>query len=132
MHPRTEELIAHLAAGRDALRLAVDAVPVPLRHRRPSPDRWSVADVVHHLSIVEGQIARLLAARIDAARAALLDVIRGADGLALGEVMFPHPAAGPLNGYAWIVFVGLHEARHAAQVREIRDAIETSVDRLIG
>ena len=31
----------------------------------------------------------------------------------------PHPAGHELNGYQWIGFIGIHEARHAAQIDEI-------------
>jgi hypothetical protein len=41
------------------------------------------------------------------------------DGLALGTLTHPHPFAGPFNLYQWIAFVGVHEGRHAAQIREI-------------
>jgi hypothetical protein len=51
-------------------------------------------------------------------RRALRATIRGADGLALSELVLPHPRLGPLNVYQWLVFVGAHEGRHTAQVRE--------------
>jgi hypothetical protein len=34
----------------------------------------------------------------------------------LTEVTFPHPFAGPLNLYQWLVFIGLHEQRHINQI----------------
>jgi hypothetical protein len=40
------------------------------------------------------------------------------DGLALSTITHPHPLFGPLTLYDWIAFVGAHEARHAAQIRE--------------
>jgi hypothetical protein len=40
------------------------------------------------------------------------------DGLALGQVVAPHPRLGPLNVYQWCFFIGGHEARHADQIRE--------------
>ena len=50
-------------------------------------------------------------------------ILRGAvdraDGLAIGEVTAPHPFLGSLNLYQWLIFLGAHEARHAAQIREI-------------
>jgi DinB superfamily len=52
-------------------------------------------------------------------REALLAAIRSGDGLALGELTFPHPLLGSLDLYQWILFVGQHEARHAAQIAEI-------------
>jgi len=52
-------------------------------------------------------------------REALLAAIRSGDGLALGELTFPHPLLGSLDMYQWILFVGQHEARHAAQIAEL-------------
>ena len=54
----------------------------------------------------------------DAAHANLRSAVVSADGLALGEIVHPHPVFGPLNLYHWIAFVGGHEARHAEQIRE--------------
>lgn len=62
-------------------------------------------------------------AALDEARAALCRTVRECDGLALGEVIHPHPVLGPINLYQWIAFVGGHEARHAAQVIELRDTL---------
>jgi hypothetical protein len=45
--------------------------------------------------------------------------VAAGDGLALEKVTQPHPAFGPLSLYEWIGFVGAHEARHAAQMREM-------------
>jgi hypothetical protein len=42
-----------LAADRATLRAAVERVPPELRDRRPSAGRWSVAELLEHLAIVE-------------------------------------------------------------------------------
>lgn len=55
---------------------------------------------------------------LDAAHAALRETVVSADGIALGEIMHPHPVFGPLSLYHWVAFVGAHEARHAEQIRE--------------
>jgi AcrR family transcriptional regulator len=52
-------------------------------------------------------------------RETLLEAIRSGDGLALDELKFPHPLLGSLDMYQWILFVGQHEGRHAAQIAEI-------------
>jgi hypothetical protein len=52
-------------------------------------------------------------------REALLAAIRSGDGLALGGLTFSHPLLGSLDLYQWILFVGQHEARHAAQIAEL-------------
>ena len=58
-------------------------------------------------------------AALSRSRKALLAAIRSGDGLALGELTFAHPLLGSLHLYQWILFVGQHEARHAAQIAEI-------------
>jgi len=55
---------------------------------------------------------------LDAAHGNLRAAIVSGDGMALGEIVHPHPVWGPLNLYHWIAFVGGHEARHAEQIRE--------------
>jgi hypothetical protein len=52
-------------------------------------------------------------------RQALLSTLGLADGLALGQITFPHPVFGVLSLYQWVLFVGQHEARHAVQIQEI-------------
>lgn len=180
MQPRTQEVLAHLDGYRAALEQAVAAVPEPLRERRPAPDRWSVAEILEHIGLVEGRIGRLLSEQLAAARAAglgaerethpvlptvpvdrLLDrsqpivaregtlpearlgagaawttlaecrravreMLLAADGLALSEVVIPHPRLGPLNVYQWMVFLGAHEGRHTAQIREAAAALQES------
>lgn len=56
-------------------------------------------------------------------REALLAAIRSGDGLALGKLTFPHPVLGSFDLYQWILFVGQHELRHAAQIAEIGRAL---------
>jgi hypothetical protein len=65
--------------------------------------------------------ARYGAARaaLDAAHECAVQAFAAGDGLALGEVEMPHPALGTLNLYQWGVATAGHEARHAAQIREI-------------
>lgn len=173
MHPRLEELFGHLAHHRAELCAALDAVPPDARERRPAPERWSVAEVLEHLVIIETRVTQRLTAVLDAARAEglgpdpdtapimptvdmvlLLDrtrritapvplhprgnlsaaaawpaleasrerflaVMRAGDGLALGTIVMTHPVLGELTLYQWIGTVAGHEARHAAQIREI-------------
>lgn len=55
---------ASLNADRGTLRTAVEQVPPALRSRKPSPDRWSVAEVLEHLSIIERRVVTMLAAAV--------------------------------------------------------------------
>ena len=64
MHPHTDELLRHLDANRVVLRAAVDVVPVAARETRPTPDRWSVAEILEHLVRVEEQLTRFLGAKL--------------------------------------------------------------------
>jgi transposase len=73
MHPRIEELLAYLTSAAVHLKDAVDAVPREMRDVKPGPDRWSVAEVLEHLSLVEAGIAKLIAKRGADARAAGLE-----------------------------------------------------------
>jgi hypothetical protein len=56
---------------------------------------------------------------LDETRAKLKDAVVAADGLALGQIKYPHLVFGDLTLYEWIAFVGAHEARHADQIREV-------------
>jgi uncharacterized damage-inducible protein DinB len=56
---------------------------------------------------------------LEETRAALRHLLVDHDGLDLTPVRAPHPALGEIDGYAWFAFVGSHEARHTAQIREI-------------
>jgi uncharacterized damage-inducible protein DinB len=68
-NPRLQELFAYLSVKRNALREAVDTVPEPQRSHPPEPGRWSVADVLEHLALVEGRFTTILANRLAEARA---------------------------------------------------------------
>jgi hypothetical protein len=56
MHPRIEEVVNYLDTERTALRAAVESVPPELRNQQPGADRWSVAQVLQHLLIIEKRI----------------------------------------------------------------------------
>jgi hypothetical protein len=63
-------MLRHLDDNRAVLRAAVDGVPQNLRETRPAPDRWSVAEVLEHLTRVEDGLTRLLTKRLAEAHAA--------------------------------------------------------------
>ena len=68
-HPRLQELFAYLSVRRNALREAVDAVPEAQRNQQPEPDRWSVAEVLEHLALVEARFKTFISDRLSEARA---------------------------------------------------------------
>jgi hypothetical protein len=49
-------------------------MPIDARERRPGPDRWSPAEIVDHLAIVEERLHALIGREIDAARSRGLGV----------------------------------------------------------
>lgn len=69
-HPRLQDVAAFLDERRADLRAAVDEVPAALRDRRPAPDRWSTAEVLEHLAVLEQAVSRKLAPAFEEARAA--------------------------------------------------------------
>jgi hypothetical protein len=69
MHPRLTELLAYLDAQRARVRGAANRLPRDRWGIRPSPDKWSVADVYWHLQRVERGVAKLIAKRATEARA---------------------------------------------------------------
>lgn len=92
MHPRLEELMKYAETQRAGLLAAVAAVPESLRERRPGPDAWSIAEVLEHLQIVEGGVARLISRKLERACAAGLgpetetgSLLRSLDRFALLE-----------------------------------------------
>jgi uncharacterized damage-inducible protein DinB len=69
MHPRIREVIDYLDGRRMELQRAVDEVPVALRSRPPAPERWSVAEVLEHVALVEERIVELFTHQLADARA---------------------------------------------------------------
>jgi hypothetical protein len=70
MHPRTEEVLAYLDTQHAALDEAVAAVPAEMRGQRPAPDRWSIAEILDHVAIVNGRANDFLEAQVASAREA--------------------------------------------------------------
>ena len=54
------EIFDHIDGERQRLLRAVEGLSEEEQHFRPAPDRWSVAQLCEHLSIVEGNVAGLL------------------------------------------------------------------------
>ena len=70
MHTRTQEILDCLDAELASLRAAVDAIPEERRSERPSPDRWSVAEVLEHLAVVERAMLKVCSRQFAKAREA--------------------------------------------------------------
>lgn len=69
MHPRTTEVLSYFEAQHAVLQQAIAAIPPAYHAKRPAPDRWSIAEVLAHVAIVEHFIVQLLRAKLEAARA---------------------------------------------------------------
>jgi uncharacterized damage-inducible protein DinB len=78
MHPHVTEVLAGLDQSRAVVRAAVDSVPEALRQVRPAPGRWSVADVLEHLALVDRGFADRIAEGLAEARRAGLGPEHGA------------------------------------------------------
>ena len=70
MHPRIREVLTVLDDTRDSLTKVIASIPSEKHNVRPSDDRWSVAEVVEHLGLVETRIVKLISEKLDAARQA--------------------------------------------------------------
>ncbi|MBL8961963.1 MAG: DinB family protein [Gemmatimonadetes bacterium] len=57
--------------------------------------------------------------KLEFSRSGLRKFAAEADGMALSQVKFPHPAIGEIDLYQWVLFIGQHERRHIAQIRRI-------------
>jgi len=69
MHPRISELLAYVDQQTAVLKEAYESVPPDKRNVRANPDRWSPAEIVHHLALVERRLAQRIASLIEQARA---------------------------------------------------------------
>lgn len=68
MHPRITELLSFVERETEALRATYEAMPAEHRGVRTDPARWSAAEVIQHLAIVERAVTRRLAALVEQAR----------------------------------------------------------------
>jgi hypothetical protein len=69
MHPRIAELLAYVDQQTALLKAAYESVPPDQRNVRSNPDRWSPAEIVHHVALVERRLAQRLAQLVEQARA---------------------------------------------------------------
>lgn len=56
-------------------------------------------------------------------RATLLEKAEALGRYDLRGVTHPHPRFGPLDLYQWLLVTAMHERRHTAQIREIRETL---------
>lgn len=77
-------------------------------------------DVVRPVTDVRAADAE---AGLRASRVALDQVMREANGLALGDVKARHMVFGEIDFYQWLLFVAAHERRHLGQLIRLRNAL---------
>ena len=127
MHTHLTEVLSRLDEARAALRGAVDAIPAPLQQQRPAPDRWSAAEVIEHLVLVERIFGGRIVKALDTARSglapeaqprtALPDAIEQRMGDRVNKRQAPEPAqpTGTVDVAAgWAALESNHAALRAA------------------
>lgn len=134
MHPHLAEVLGRLDAARGAVSAAVAGVPEGLRRTQPAPGRWSVAEVLEHLALVDRSFAQRMADAIAEARVAGLGPEdRPRDPLPpaierrmadRGEAREAREALRPAGG--------LDAAAAAAELDAARDAVRQAVSRADG
>src|SRR5688572_3180894 len=68
MHPHLASVLAALDDSRQLLEQAVGDVDPAKRAIRPAPERWSLCEVLEHLSLAEASFTGWIASGIDRAR----------------------------------------------------------------
>jgi hypothetical protein len=68
MNPRISELVDYIERERAGLGAAIGGIPASLYDRKPADDAWCIADVVHHLVVIDRRVVGLLGQAIDKAR----------------------------------------------------------------
>jgi len=70
MHTHLTDVLSRLDRARATLRGAVEAIPPAKQRQRPAPDRWSAAEVLEHLTLVERIFGGRIMKALDEARTA--------------------------------------------------------------
>src|SRR6476469_1745657 len=70
MHARLAEAMKYVEETRADLLRKIEGADPGLFTRKPAEDKWSVAQVLDHLQVVESGVARLIAKRVTKAREA--------------------------------------------------------------
>jgi uncharacterized damage-inducible protein DinB len=127
LHARVAEVLDRLTVSHDHLRDVISRIPAERRVQSPGPGRWTVAEVISHLAIVETRVGRLLGLQIEAARARGLGPERETEPVAgrfdttriLDRTRRIESSEGsrPVSGFtaeaAWTAFAEAHAALRA-------------------
>jgi hypothetical protein len=129
---RVEEGVATLLAARGATAPAAPADEAVLAAAQLTPER--IANLRNRRMLFEAPERVRPGAepdfdtavqRVARAREALLAALGACDPVALRQVTYVHPALGRLTLEGWVESVAHHEARHAAQITEIAEALRS-------
>jgi hypothetical protein len=86
MHPELAAAFGRMDSVTRELRAAVESLPAALHGRKPSPERWSVNDVLEHVDLVERLFVTTLVAKVEAATTAGLPPEIDAPALLPGQL----------------------------------------------
>ena len=59
--------------------------------------------------------------KLSKSRKRFMRIIDSTDKILLAQRTYHHPVFGEMNLTQWILFVGLHEKRHLAQIEELKE-----------
>jgi uncharacterized damage-inducible protein DinB len=124
LHARVADVLDRLAAATDHLRETTSGIPAERRVQSPGPGRWTVAEIVSHLAMVEARVGRMLGGHVEAARARGLGPERETEPVAARfdttrildrtRRIESGEASQPVNGItaeaAWTAFAEAHAA----------------------
>lgn len=119
---RIVQLITGKIAGAKTAGLGPELETSPIIdsiNRERVTDRSRPATAPEMIQPRSGAEAATIWLALEQSRASLREAVLSGDGLALSEITHEHPVLGLIDLYQWLIFVGSHEARHAAQIREI-------------
>ena len=172
---KAQEVVEYITRQREKLLATAAGLSDAQVNFKPAEDQWSIREIFHHIGIVEGATAKLMAnmlkqatenslpedvdkdgsvlnsleahaenfarkfqapermlpvnagsieesiARLGETRAKLVAPLEQLCQYDVSNLVFPHPALGPINTYQWILVMGGHDSRHTAQINRIKE-----------
>jgi hypothetical protein len=103
-----------------------DAPIIPTLNIAPFADRTKKIKAPEQAQPKSGLSLGQVWQALDETRETMRSLMNAADGMKLTDVTMPHPVFGPLHLYTWFAWIGSHEARHAAQIREIGSVLTSA------
>jgi hypothetical protein len=134
------ELLDHVALVDEANAKLTSVMLRQARTNQPPPDPSPEGSEIHSMDAIFARMdsAKFKApdfveprsqasveeslAKMKTSRDRMLANLEQLDGLDLRGLTFPHPFAGELNAYQWVLMAGAHEARHAQQIERMKAA----------